>query len=168
MGMGYETVLEILLVWFIIGVVIGGWISIDTFRRKVEGARWIAAGIFLSVIGLALYLFMHRRAKAVKPSEFRPAPEEYRYAEPASPEVRPAPEAKAVAEPAPATPEPARPGQEPQRDGAETPQAEERSQYNSWAPVIREQIEGIPRCQKCGTAASGFDVFCSVCGAKIK
>ena len=53
--MGIE-IWEILLVWLTIGVVIGGWISVDTFRRKVKGAKWVAAGIFLSVIGLALAL----------------------------------------------------------------------------------------------------------------
>ena len=62
---GMDTdILVVLLVWLTIGVVIGGWISIDTFRRKVKGAKWVAAGIFLSVIGLALYLWMRNKASA--------------------------------------------------------------------------------------------------------
>jgi hypothetical protein len=166
------VILEILLVWLTIGVVIGGWISIDTFRRKVEGARWVAAGIFLNVIGLALYLYMRKRANIARSLEPHPAPE-YRYPDPSTFNAPPSPVVKSAGEQGPAiTAEPgpvqAEAGGEQQVPQPPATVMEERSQYHSWAPVIREQIEGAPRCPKCGFAASGFDEFCSECGAKIK
>ncbi|HEY3420168.1 MAG TPA: hypothetical protein VGK23_06410 [Methanomassiliicoccales archaeon] len=146
--MDTEIILEIILIWLIIGVVIGGWISIDTFRRKVEGARWVAAGVFLSVIGLVLYLYMRKRADGTKSPEFRASPE---YKVPSTPSA-----------------EPVQSSETPKQEVAEEAKTEERSQYSSWPSVIKEQIEGAPRCPKCGVAASGFDVFCAECGAKIK
>ncbi len=147
MEMNIEIVLEILLVWFIIGIVIGGWISIDTFRRKVEGARWVAAGVFLTVIGLALYIYMRKKAMAVKSPVFRPAPE-FHYPEKTASDV--------PSEPATQTP----------MEPAITPVG--CSPYESWAPVIKDQIEGPPRCPKCGSAARTIDEFCSECGARLK
>src|ERR1019366_1032094 len=64
-----------LIVWLIIGVVIGGWISIDTFRRKVKGAKWVAIGVILSVVGLAIYLIMRNRNKTGNRTEHRSPPE---------------------------------------------------------------------------------------------
>ena len=58
--MGSE-ILIILVVWLTIGVVIGGWISVDTFGRKVKGAKWVALGVILSVIGLMIYLWMREK-----------------------------------------------------------------------------------------------------------
>jgi len=165
--MGIE-IWEILLVWLIIGVVIGGWISVDTFRRKVEGARWVAAGIFLSVIGLALYLMVRKKQKGAKQPEFHEVPQ-YRNSEPAPQVTQPAP---AVPVPAGSGPIviPAEPDRKPQSPPAAAPAAapvEIRPEHR-WAPVIREQVEGISRCPKCGSAVSYRDDFCSECGAKIK
>ncbi len=162
--MGIE-ILEILLVWLTIGVVIGGWISVDTFRRKVEGARWVVAGIVLSVIGLALYLIMKKRDSNKQP-EFHSAPE-YRYVEPETPKAQPAPTVPQGT----SAPEPASPHLEPQMTQETVPAAmpeEIKPEYRSWAPVVRDQVEGIPRCQKCGIAISSHDDFCSECGAKLK
>lgn len=158
-------ILVVLLVWLTIGVVIGGWISIDTFRRKVKGAKWVAAGIFLSVIGLALYLWM--RNKGVRAGQ--PAVPDYRYNEPAGPEVRPAPMGDTTVERPPsmppATPEPVQPGGEQQTP---VPEPEgSRPEYRSQAPT-HEQVEGIPRCPKCDAAVSGSDEVCSECGTKLK
>jgi hypothetical protein len=161
--MGIEVVLEILLVWFIIGIVIGGWIAIDTFKRKVEGARWIAAGIFLTVIGLVLYLYVRKKEDGVRSPGFRTAPE-FHYDEPKEPAAQPAP-AKDTAGPSQTV---VSKGPEPERKDQESPKTEEQSKYNTWAPVIKQQIEGAPRCPKCGAAASSFDVFCPDCGARIK
>jgi zinc-ribbon domain len=151
-------ILVVLLVWLTIGVVIGGWISIDTFTRKVKGAKWVAAGIFLTVIGLALYLWV--RDKTVRAGQ--PAVPTYRYSEPAVPEVRPAPMTDTTVEPAPSMP-PATPEQQtpvPEPEGS-------RPEYRSAVPV-REQVEGIPRCPKCDAAVSASDEFCSECGTKLK
>jgi hypothetical protein len=173
--MGTE-ILIILVVWLTIGVVIGGWISIDTFRRKVKGAKWVAGGVLLSVIGLVIYLMMRNKKKGSKQPEHHAAPE-YRYSEPVAPEVQPAPTAETTVEPAPVVPqttpepEPVQPSPEeqmPQEAAPQTMPEEPPPEYRSWAPVVREQVEGIPRCPKCGAAASGFDEFCSECGDKIK
>ena len=167
-------ILIILVVWLTIGVVIGGWISVDTFRRDVKGAKWVALGVLLSVIGLVIYLMEHNK-KGLKGPERHGAPE-YRYTEPTAPEVQPEPVVQTPVEPAPVVPEtspepePVQPTPEPMAPEA-APLAmpeEPRPEYHSWAPVIREQVEGIPRCPKCGVAVSSFDDFCSECGAKLK
>jgi hypothetical protein len=69
-----------------------------------------------------------------------------------------------------ATPEPVQPGPEPkslETIPMETPE-EPRPEYRTQTPLVREQVEGIPRCSKCGVAISSFDDFCSECGAKLK
>ena len=166
-GMGIE-VLEILLVWLTIGVVIGGWISVDTFRRKVKGAAWVAAGIFLSVIGLALYLIVRKKQRDVKHTAFHEAPD-YRFSETAPPEVQPAPMAPITDESPPIVIK-AGPETEPNMPPETAPMAkpeEPRPEYR-WAPVIQERVEGIPRCPKCGNAVSSRDDSCTECGAKIE
>jgi hypothetical protein len=165
--MGIE-IWEILLVWLTIGIVIGGWISVDTFRRKVEGARWIAVGIFLSVIGLALYLIARKKQKGVKQPEFHETPQ-YRHSEPAPQKTQSAPIAPVSGGSGPIV-IPAGPEQKTPTspDAAPAPVPEETRPEHRWAPVIREHIEGIPRCPKCGSAVSSRDDFCSECGAKIK
>jgi hypothetical protein len=165
--MGIE-IWEILLVWLTIGVVIGGWISVDTFRRKVKGAKWVAAGIFLSVIGLALYLVVRKKQKGVKQPELQEVPQ-YRHSEPAPQDSQPAPVVPVSGESGPIV-IPAEPERKPQTPPEAAPSAapgEVRPEHR-WAPVIREQVEGIPRCPKCDSAVSYRDDFCSECGAKIK
>ena len=162
----------VLLVWLTIGVGIGGWISIDSFRRKVKGAKWVVAGVFLSVIGLAIYLRMRDRTKKVKHPEHQ-APPEYRYSEPAGPEVRPVPRDGATVEPSPDVP----PAPEPDQSGPAQQRSQgpllptpdgSRPEYRPTAHVLREQVEGIPRCPNCGAAVSAKDELCSECGAKLK
>ena len=167
-GMGIE-VLEILLVWLTIGVVIGGWISVDTFRRKVEGARWVAAGIFLSVIGLVLYLIVRKMQRHVKHPAFHEAPD-YRFSETGPPEVQPSPIAPINDVSTPivikAGPE-TEPNMPPEAALVAMPE-QTRPEYRSSAPVNQERVEGIPRCPKCGNAVSTHDDLCSECGAKIE
>ena len=165
-------ILIALMVWLIIGVVIGGWISFDTFRRNVKGAKWVALGVLLSVIGLLIYLKLRDKNDLNRPKQH--AGPEYRYIEPAAPEVQPRSVAQTSAEPRPAmphtTPEPVQPYSEPrvQEDAPRTMPEEPRPEYRTEPPVIREQVEGIPRCPKCGVAISSFDEFCSECGAKLR
>jgi hypothetical protein len=165
-------ILIALVIWLIIGVVIGGWISIDTFRRKIKGAKWVAMGVILSVIGLAIYLVMRNRIKTGRPAD-QHAPPEYRYSEPVTPESHPTPMEGTVIAPPPVapqqTPEPVQPSQEPAAPKSNAPQDEESGpNYGTWAPHIKEQIEGIPRCPKCGAAVSASDEFCSECGNRLK
>jgi hypothetical protein len=173
--MGSE-ILILLVVWLIIGVVIGGWISIDTFGRKVKGAKWVACGVLLSVIGLAIYLLMRDRKKISKHQEHHPVPE-YRYEEPVAPAARSAPIQEKTVEPIPAAPqtivvpEPVHMSPEPETPQQEAPLTmpeETRPEYRTEQPQVRPKVEGIPRCPKCGAAVSGFDDFCSECGAKLK
>jgi len=165
-------ILILLVVWLTIGVVIGGWISVDTYKRNVKSAKWVALGVLLSIIGLVIYLTMRNNDDHHR-SEQHTAPE-YRYSEPPTPEVQPAPMAQNKVEPAPVmpqpSPEPVQPNPEPMVPEA-TPLAmpeEPRPENHTGEPVIREQVEGIPRCPKCGVAISSFDDFCSECGAKLK
>jgi len=156
-------ILVVLLVWLTIGVVIGGWISIDTFRRKVKGAKWVVTGIFLTVIGLALYLWM--RDKKVQAGQ--PAVPNYRYSEPAVPEVRPAPKKDTMVKPAPSMP-PATPEQVPPGPEQQTPGPAPDGWRPEYRSQVREQVEGIPRCPKCDAAVGSSDEFCSECGSKLK
>jgi hypothetical protein len=168
-------ILIILVVWLTIGVVIGGWISVDTFRKKVKGAKWVAIGVLLSVVGLLIYLTMRNKLNDTKP--VHPSAPEYKFSEPAAPDVpAPAPTVPKTIEPEPfipqpvPEPEPVRPSPEPMAlDSAPLPAPEEtRPEYRTWSPGIRDLVEGIPRCPKCGVAVSGFDEFCAECGAKLK
>ena len=165
-------ILITLVVWLTIGVVIGGWISVDTFKRNEKSAKWVALGVLLSVIGLVIYLMLRSENGLNRPKQH--AGPEYRYIEPTAPEVQPAPVAQTSAEPMPVTaqdtPEPVQPNPEPSvPETAPLAMPEEpRPEYHTSAPVIREQVEGIPRCPKCGVAISSFDDFCSECGAKLK
>jgi hypothetical protein len=159
-----------LIVWLIIGVVIGGWISIDTFRRKVKGAKWVAIGVILSVVGLAIYLIMRNRNKTGNRTEHR-SPPEYRYSETVAPESHPTPMEGTTIEPPPVVPKPTPERPVPEQPSPEhvAPTPEESGpNYRTWAPHIKEQIEGAPRCPKCGAAVSGSDEFCPECGTKLK
>lgn len=158
-------ILEILLVWLTIGVVIGGWISVDTFRRKVEGARWVAAGVFLTVIGLGLYLYMRKKANAVKQPEFRPSAE-YDYAKTVEPEALPAPIVEKKEERSstiPPTLEQVQPNPETQVFQPVAPavtKMEKDSQYHSWAPVIKIRSEAYPAARSAGPLQAAS--MCSV------
>jgi cell division protein FtsN len=172
--MGSE-ILIILVIWLTIGVVIGGWISVDTFGRKVKGAKWVAVGVLLSVIGLMIYLWMRDKKKSPNRSGHDTAPE-YRYQEPSPLEVRPIPVAETIAKPVPveqrttSVKEPLPPVPEPEAPQEAAPLTmpeESRPEYRNEQP-LRQKIEGIPRCPKCGVAVSGFDEFCSECGTKLK
>lgn len=163
--------LIVLVVWLIIGVVIGGWISIDTFRRKVKGAKWVAIGVILSVVGLAIYLIVRSRSKTGRPTDHH-APPEYRYSETVAPDSHPTPMEGTRIEPPPVAPVPAQeqvpPSQEPATPKSAPQDEQTGPNYGTWAPHIKEQIEGIPRCPKCGAAVSASDEFCSECGNKLK
>ena len=170
-GMVMEIII-ILVVWLTIGVVIGGWISVDTFKRNVKSGKWVALGVLLSVIGLAIYLRMGNKKHLNRPSQ--PGVPEYRYIEPATSEVQSASAAKTTVEPAPIVPEPTPQPVQPS-PGPSVPETnplvmpeEPRPEYHTLAPMIREPVEGIPRCPKCGVAVSSFDDSCLECGAKLK
>jgi hypothetical protein len=149
-----DTILIILVVWLTIGIVIGGWISVDTFRRKVKGAKWVAIGVLLSVVGLLIYL-MKRNTGAAQPRHH--AAPEYKFTEPAASQAPPAGTGKATSEPAPVA-----------SQSVKEPVPEGQRPENTWAPHIKKQLEGTPRCQKCGAAVSSFDDICPDCGAKLK
>jgi len=169
-------ILILLVVWLTIGVVIGGWISVDTFRKKVKGAKWVAIGVILSVVGLLIYLVMRNKMDAAEPVHHS-APE-YKFGERPAPEAQPAPKAETTVEmkvePSPvvpqADPEPAQPSPEPMAQEAAplTMPEQPRPEYRSWSPGVRDLVEGVPRCPKCSVAVSGFDDFCPECGAKLK
>ena len=150
-----DTILIILLVWLTIGIVIGGWISVDTFRRKVKGAKWVAIGVLLSVVGLLIYLMIGKKKKDVQAEHHHAAPE-YKFTEPTAP-APPAGTGKATSEPAPVASQPVK-----------EPMPEGQRPENTWAPHIKKQLEGTPRCPKCGAAVSSFDEICPDCGAKLK
>jgi hypothetical protein len=165
-------ILITLVVWLTIGVVIGGWISVDTFRRNVKGTKWVALGVLLSVIGLVIYLMMREKNDLNRPKQHNGP--EYRYIEPTAPERQAKPTTQTMVEPAPvmthASPEPVHPSPEPtvpEVDPLPMPEGP-RPEYRPQEPVNQEQVEGIPRCPKCGVAISSFDDFCSECGAKLK
>ena len=101
---------------------------------------------------------------------------EYRYQEPSPLEVRPIPVAETIAKPVPveqrttSVKEPLPPVPEPEAPQEAAPLTmpeESRPEYRNEQP-LRQKIEGIPRCPKCGVAVSGFDEFCSECGTKLK
>ena len=148
--MGSE-ILIILVVWLTIGVVIGGWISVDTFGRKVKGAKWVALGVILSVIGLMIYLWMREKKKSPNRAGDDTAPE-YRYQEQLATEVQSIPMAETMAKPVPVeektTPvkEPHPPVPEPETPQEAAPLTmpeESRPEYRNELPV-RQKIEGIP------------------------
>jgi hypothetical protein len=166
-----STILVVLLVWLTIGVVIGGWISIDTFKRKVKGAKWVVIGVLLSFIGLAIYLMTRDSVIVKSKAEYSPPPE-YRLDGPTEIRMPRASDQIKFQEPAPVAPvvaEKVRPEPEravPQREIP--PVAEPLPDYRSWAPHIKEQLEGAPRCPRCKAAISTSDQFCSECGARLK
>jgi hypothetical protein len=168
--MGSEILITV-MVWLTIGIVIGGWISIDTFRKKVNGTVWVVAGVLLSVIGLAIYLIM--RDKIVNKSSKRDVPE-YRYSEPATPAVRRPPMEDKIVEPTPAVPtitkEPDLPHPESPLPQGPVHQAPETTlpEYRSSEPEVKVTVEGVPRCKECGADVSMSSGFCSECGARLK
>jgi hypothetical protein len=168
--MGSEILISV-MVWLTIGIVIGGWISIDTFRRKVKGTIWVVAGVLLSIIGLAIYLFM--RDKIVNKCSGREVPE-YRYGEPAKPAVRLPPVEDKTIGPTPATPttnqESGRPDPESPMPQGPVLQAPETipPEYRSSEPEVKVTVEGVPRCKECGADVSMSSGFCTECGARLK
>jgi hypothetical protein len=177
--MGDELVIG-LVIWFTIGVVIGGWISVDTFRRGIKDARWIALGVVLSFIGLAIYLLLRNKQKTEAPHASYKAPE-YRLEHKEVPASQPSPQYQPV-EPVPSAvesstivlpateqdrpaPSDAPPAQEP---AYSAPVQEPVPEYQPQEPAVKEPIEGIPRCPKCGSAISAYEDFCSECGTKLK
>jgi hypothetical protein len=173
--MGVEILL-VLVVWLAIGVVVGGWISIDMSRRKAKDAKWIGLGIILNVIGLAIYLVLRDKKKDIKQPE-HVTPPEYRFNELKQTEAVQAPSTETKEETVPEapqtvpSPEPLSPTQDPQMQKPATLPTtpdESRPAYRTEQPKKFEKIEGIPRCPKCRAAVSSFDEFCPDCGAALK
>lgn len=169
--MGEELIIG-LVVWFTIGVVIGGWISVDTFRRNIRGAGWIALGVIFSFIGLIAYIALREKA-GTKGAKAGYNPPDYRYDEQVAPSKKapvpepPKPDAPAAADDASIVlpeerSEAAKVENVPPQEERDRPMPEYRQE------PARENVEGIPRCPKCGAAVSFTEEFCSECGAKLK
>ena len=128
-----------ILIWLAIGAVIAFYLyRLMDKEGKVE-VIWVVIGFLLSVLGLMA--FIGARTMKEKDRDKAVDPKSHQPPEYKLKEEEPKDKVNEEKKPEPAP--------EPKKEEV-------------------KQIEGIPRCPKCGAAISSSDIRCRDCGAKLK
>lgn len=169
-GMSFDWKM-ILLIWLMLGIASSIFVYWDMDRRKKMQGIWALLCIPLSVFGIVVYLAVRGKIKATG-RELPPKPDygkpEYRFKDEQKPMAEGPKEEVVHMEPSPPVKEVMPEPQKQEDPFPEPPSIEEPPVIKEEKPPQKMQIEGIPRCPKCGAAVSSFDAKCGDCGAKLK
>ena len=128
-----------IVVWLAIGAVIAFYLYRNMDKEGKVEVVWVVVGFFLSVLGLMAFIGV--RSMQEKDRDRAVDPKSY---EPPAYKLK------------------GSEGEEPKPEPTADPEAEAEPKKEV------KQIEGIPRCPKCGAAISSVDKNCPDCGAKLK